>query len=71
MTSMYSLAIKPDLDRLLEKLKKKNKQQYEMIFKKVAEVLKHPQHYKNLRKPLQHWKRVHIDKSFDLIFNII
>ncbi len=67
---MYSLAIKPELDRKLAKLVKKNKKQYEIIMKKVKEVLQSPQRYKNLRKPLQNWKRVHIDKSFILAFSV-
>ena len=31
-------------------------------------TLNNPQHYKNLRKPLQHLKRIHVDKSFVLTF---
>ncbi len=67
---MYVLAIKPDVDRVLNKLAKKNKKQYEIVLKKVEEVLQNPQHYKNLRAPLQDWKRVHIDKSFVLLFSV-
>ena len=29
-----------------------------------------PYHYKKLSRPLQHLRRVHIDKSFVLIFSI-
>lgn len=49
---------------------KKNRNQYELIMKKVEEIIENPQHYKNLRKPLQHLKRVHIDKHFVLTFSI-
>ena len=49
---MYVLHISPDLDKVLSKLITKNRKQYEMIMKKVEEILQNPQHYKNLRAPL-------------------
>ena len=52
----YSLSIRPELDKKLGKLIKKNRRQYEIIMKKAAEIVINPQHYKNLRAPLQHWK---------------
>ena len=67
---MYSLEIRPKLDKKLSKLVKKNRKQYEIIMNKIGEIVKNPQHYKNLRKPLQHLKRVHIDKSFVLVFSV-
>jgi len=65
---MYSLAISPELDRKLAKLLKKNKKQYEIIMKKAEEILRNPHHYKNLRVPLGHLKRIHVDKHFVLTF---
>ena len=38
--------------------------------KKVEEILSVPHRYKNLRAPLQQWKRVHIDKSYVLLFSV-
>lgn len=67
---MYSLDIKPSFDKKFQKLYKKNRKQYEIIMKKVKEILKNPQHYKNLRAPLNHLKEVHIDKSFVLTFSV-
>lgn len=67
---IYSLKIKPELDKKLQKLFKKNRQQYEIIMKKVEEIIQNPQHYKNLRAPLNDWKRVHIDNSFVLAFSV-
>ena len=67
---MYSLLIKPELDKKLSRIFQKNKKQFEIIMKKSEEILINPQHYKNLRKPLNHWKRVHIDKHFVLTFSI-
>ncbi len=67
---MYSLNIKPGLDKKLVKLFKKNRKQYEIIMKKVQEIIQNPQHYKNLRAPLQYLKEVHIDKHFILTFSV-
>lgn len=67
---MYFLEIKPELDKKLSKLFKKNRKQYEIIMKKSQEVVQDPQHYKNLRAPLQFLKAVHIDKHFVLTFSV-
>ena len=67
---MYLLDIKPELDEKFNKLIKKNKKQYEIIMKKVEKILENPNHYKNLRTPLQNWKRVHIDNNFVLAFSV-
>ena len=66
----YSLSIKPELDKKLSKLIKKNRKQYEIIMKKAEDIVNNPQHYKNLRAPLQHLKEVHIDKHFVLTFSV-
>lgn len=67
---MYSLKIDEGLLKKLEKLSKKNKKQAEIILKKTEEIVKDPHRYKNLRAPLNNWKRVHIDKHFVLTFSI-
>jgi YafQ family addiction module toxin component len=67
---MYNLIIKEELDSKFEKLAKKNKKQIEIISSKVAEILENPHRYKNLRAPMNHLKRVHIDKHFVLVFSI-
>ena len=66
----YSLSVRPQLDKVLSKLLKKNRKQYEIIMKKVSEIIINPQHYKNLRAPLQHLKEVHIDGHFILAFSV-
>ena len=65
----YSLAIRPELDKKLWKVIKKNRNNYEIIMKKAQEIIVDPYRYKNLRKLLQHWKRVHINKHFVLTFS--
>ena len=67
---MYSFEIREHLDKIFEKIGKKNPKQLEIIYNKIAEVIQNPQHYKNLRRPLQQLKSVHIDKSFVLLFSV-
>ncbi|MFH1182097.1 MAG: hypothetical protein V1702_04020 [Candidatus Woesearchaeota archaeon] len=67
---MYSFEVRDHLGKTFEKIGKKNRKQLEIIHNKIAEVLQNPQHYKNLRSPLQHLKSVHIDKSFVLLFSV-
>jgi YafQ family addiction module toxin component len=67
---MYSFDIKNGLDKKFSKLSKKNPKQLEIIYKKIEEVIQNPLHYKNLTTPLQHLRRVHIDKSFVLLFSV-
>ena len=67
---MYELFIKPQLEKKLMKLQKKNPKQVEIIMKKTEEILIDPHHYKNLRAPLNDWKRVHIDNHFVLTFSV-
>nr|MCK4929659.1 hypothetical protein [Nanoarchaeota archaeon] len=67
---MYELDPKPHIDRIFNKLSKKNPKQLEIIYKKLTEVVKNPHRYKNLRVPLNKWKRVHINKHFVLAFSI-
>ncbi|MCH7850358.1 MAG: hypothetical protein IH845_01815 [Nanoarchaeota archaeon] len=67
---MYTLEINNALDKKLEKIFKKNKKLFDIIIKKSKEIILNPNHYKNLRKPLNHLKRVHIDKNFVLTFSV-
>ena len=68
---MYLLDIKPEADKIFKKLARKNQRQLKIIDKKITEIRQNPHHkYKHLRKLLQSFKRVHIDKNFVLIFRI-
>ena len=58
------------MEKILKKLAKKNPKQVTIIEKKIEEIILNPRHYKNLRAPLQHLKRVHIDRSFVLVFSV-
>ena len=49
---------------------KKDPRRYKILMKKIEEIIASDniEYYKNLRKPLQDFKRVHIDAHFILIF---
>ncbi len=67
---MYSIDTSQNIDKIFLKLSKKNPKQMKIIYKKVEEIVENPHRYKNLRAPLNEWKRVHIDKHFVLAFSI-
>ena len=68
---MRSFRIEKELLKELSKIKKKASKRYHIIKSKMQEILNvnSVDHYKNLKKPLQKYKRVHIDSSFVLIFS--
>ena len=67
---MYDYEVKPDLQRTLNKLFKKNKVMYEQVMKKIEEIIQNPQHYKPLKYNFAGERRVHIMKSFVLKFEV-
>lgn len=67
---MYDLELRKSVEKVFRKLAKRNPGQLEIIHKRIEEIRKNPHHYKNLRRPLQHLKRVRVDKSFVLVFSI-
>ncbi len=67
---MYDYELRKSVEKIFFKLAKKNPKQLEIIFEKIEEIKQDPHHYKNLSRPLQHLRRVHIDKSFVLVFSI-
>lgn len=69
---MYKFEIKPQLDKILKKLLKKDKNLYEQILKKIEEIVNSSdvEHYKNLKHDMKECKRVQIG-HFVLIFSFI
>ncbi len=66
---MRDFEIKPELEKKLIKISKKDKQRYERILKKIEEITTSDvNHYKNLRNNMKESKRVHIG-SFVLVFS--
>ena len=67
---MYKLLLRKSVETIFFKLAKKNPKQLEIINNKINEIRENPQHYKNLKKPMQHLKRVHVDSNFVLLFSV-
>ena len=67
---MYDILFSSTFLGIVKKLKKKNKQQYDMIMNKTQEICINPHRYKNLKYPLNNLKRVHIDEHFVLLFSV-
>lgn len=65
----YNYRLSKNLERILDKLFKKDISTYEQIMKKINEVINSPdiEHYKNLKYNLKDKKRVHIG-HFVLVF---
>lgn len=70
MKMEYQLQISEELDAAFSKLAKKNKKQLQIIDKKIQQILSNPYHFKPLRRDMHGARRVHIDKSFVLIYEI-
>lgn len=68
---MREYEIKPHLQKILNKLFKKDKVAYEAVLKKIEEIINCTdiEHYKNLRYDMKDKKRVHLVGSFVLVFN--
>ena len=67
---MYNIAIKPALDKTFLKMSKKDPKILKIIYKKIEMIAINPHRFKNLRVPLNDWKRVHIDRNFVLAFSV-
>ena len=71
---MFSFDISDEIKAILSKLSKKDPVRAVIIYKKIEQIIscdkKSIEHYKNLRRDLAEYKRVHIDKSFILLFKV-
>jgi len=67
---MKKFGVKDGLKKKLRKISKKDNVLHQAVEKKIKEILdcENIDHYKNLRKPMQNYKRVHVKSSFVLIF---
>lgn len=70
---MRDFSIEEGLKKELGKLAKKDKVLYEAAMNKMEEILTCAEvnHYKNLKRPMQSFKRVHVKSSFVLIFKYV
>ena len=71
---MFNFDLTDELKLIIRKLVKKDKKKVEIINKKIKEIINSNKdsinHYKNLRHDLSDYKRVHIDRSFVLVFKV-
>ncbi len=70
---MRKFLVEGKLRKTMGKLSKKDPSMFDDLPEKIDEIItcKNIDHYKNLRKPLQHLKRVHIKGPFILTFRHI
>ncbi len=69
MPSSYSLEVVEKVDKIFSKLQKKDPVQFEVLAKKVSEILQNPYQFKPLKAPMQQMRRVHVG-SFVLVYDI-
>ncbi len=67
---MFEVEFSRELTRKMLKIQKKNKMMFDAIIKKIREIKKNPEHYKPLKYSMKDYRRVHIMKSFVLVFKI-
>ncbi len=67
---MYTLEVGEKLKQKLDNLKVNDVKHSRAIRKKIEQILENPYHFKPLRKPMQNMRRVHIMKSFVLIYTV-
>lgn len=70
---MRDFLIEERLRKALQKIARKDKVMHEALMKKFEEIVScaDVNHYKNLRAPLQEFKRAHIKGSFVLLFKYL
>jgi len=66
----YSYSIEKKLKAKLKRTYKKDKKLYDAVMKKIEEIMGNPHRYKPLRHDLKGLRRVHLEKSFVLVFEI-
>ena len=67
----YKLEVSDKLDKIFQKLSKKDKKSLEIINNKVKNILENPYQFKPLRNEMAGIRRVHIGKSFVLTYEIL
>jgi len=67
---MHKLIVLPVVDRQFKRLGKKDKNQLRAVYKKIRQLQENPYTGKPLHFPLQNMRRVHVFKSFVLVYDI-
>lgn len=68
---MYTLSASEHLDRIFLKLSKKDPLQFQILKKKIKNILENPYQFKPLRGDMKGRRRVHVGKSFVLVYGIL
>ncbi len=68
---IYELEVEEYVKRIFEKLKKKDPCQAEIVKRKIKKILENPHQFKPLKGNMSGMRRVHIGKSFVLVYKII
>lgn len=66
---MWHLEIREELAKKFNKIAKKDIEQAKAIANKIRQIQENPLRFKPLRAPMQGKRRVHVLKSFVLIFS--
>lgn len=65
----YKIKFTPFFEKQLKKLKRKDKNLFDRLTKKLKEIRQNPEHYKPLRNVLKGNRRAHLD-PFIIIFDV-
>lgn len=65
----YTIFIPPEVERILDKLRKSDPNLFERIGKQTEKILRNPMFGKPMRNVLRNYRRVHID-PFVLMYEI-
>ncbi len=67
---MREILIEERLKKFFEKIYRKDRKLYKICMSKIEEIASSQEHYKSLRYDLKGMQRVHLMKSFVLVFSI-
>jgi YafQ family addiction module toxin component len=67
---VYSLELREHVEKIFEKIAKRDQEQENAIKNKIKQILDDPFRFKPLKRPMQGKWRVHILKSFVLTYSI-
>ena len=66
----YTLELAEAVDRKFRKMAKKERKTLEAIGKKIGQIVENPHHFKPLGGDMHGSRRVHIESSFVLVYEI-
>jgi len=66
----YFLEVSENIDKIFFKLSKKDKLQFEILSRKIKEILENPHNFKPLKGNMAGKRRVHI-RHFVLVYEIL